>query len=199
MINLAQANSTIIEGKPLNVTCSVTSSEPVSYSWLLPNRANVTSNILQINNISKLDAGNYSSITLLPTGAYFVFSRYILSDIFYWKYLWLLFRIFQTKFLISWSRFSLFQDEALYPVKSRSLICKSVSMDWFLYFRDFCHERVKTGWNVTDLDFSHPLKQVNCFVLQNTMGIRHLFTLRYKELASTYFKGAILLFLDAYI
>ena len=29
--------------------------------------------------------------------------------------------------------------------KSRSLICKSVSMDWFLYFRDFCHERVKTG------------------------------------------------------
>lgn len=83
MINLAQANSTIIEGKPLNVTCSVTSSEPVTYSWLLPNRANVTSNILQINNISKLDAGNYSSITLLPTGAYFVFFRYILSDIFY--------------------------------------------------------------------------------------------------------------------
>ena len=60
MITLASANNTIIEEGTLNLTCNSTSSESVRYNWLLPNKTTVTSNILQINNISRTDAGNYS-------------------------------------------------------------------------------------------------------------------------------------------
>ena len=60
MIPLASANNTIIEEGTLNLTCNSTSSESVRYNWLLPNKTTVTSNILQINNISRTDAGNYS-------------------------------------------------------------------------------------------------------------------------------------------
>ena len=60
MITLASANNRIIEEGTLNLTCNSTSSESVRYNWLLPNKTTVTSNILQINNISRTDAGNYS-------------------------------------------------------------------------------------------------------------------------------------------
>ena len=60
VITQAPANNTIIEEGTLNLTCNSTSSESVRYNWLLPNKTTVTSNILQINNISRTDAGNYS-------------------------------------------------------------------------------------------------------------------------------------------
>ena len=52
VITLARANDTIIEGRPLTLTCKATGSESVTYIWLLPNKTNVISNILQIDNIS---------------------------------------------------------------------------------------------------------------------------------------------------
>ena len=60
VITLAPDNNTVIEEGALNLTCNSTSSESVRYNWLLPNKTTVTSNILQINNISRTDAGNYS-------------------------------------------------------------------------------------------------------------------------------------------
>ena len=60
VITLAPANDKIMKEEPLNLTCSSTSSGSVTYKWLLPNKTTVTSNILQINNISRTDAGNYS-------------------------------------------------------------------------------------------------------------------------------------------
>ena len=60
VIILAPANNKVIEEGALNFSCNSTSSESVRYNWLLPNKTTVTSNILQINNISRTDAGNYS-------------------------------------------------------------------------------------------------------------------------------------------
>ena len=59
-ITLAPANNTIREGRALTFTCIATSSESVTYNWLLPNKTNVVSNILQIGNINRSDAGNYN-------------------------------------------------------------------------------------------------------------------------------------------
>ena len=60
VITLARANDTIIEGRPLTLTCKATGSESVTYIWLLPNKTNVISNILQIDNINRSDAGSYN-------------------------------------------------------------------------------------------------------------------------------------------
>ena len=60
VITLTPANNTINEGRALNLTCNAIGSESVTYNWHLPNRTTITNNILQINNINRLDAGNYS-------------------------------------------------------------------------------------------------------------------------------------------
>ena len=58
-ITLAPANQIIIEGRALTFKCIATGSESVTYNWLLPNKTNVVSNILQSDNINRLDAGSY--------------------------------------------------------------------------------------------------------------------------------------------
>ena len=60
VITLAPANNTKIERRELNLTFNATGSERVPYNWLLPNKTTVTSNTLQVNNINRNDAGNYS-------------------------------------------------------------------------------------------------------------------------------------------
>ena len=64
LITLTPANNTVFEGRALNLTCNAIGSESVMYDWLFPNRANVTSNILQINNINRLDVENYGCTAL---------------------------------------------------------------------------------------------------------------------------------------
>ena len=68
MITLTPVNNTIIEGRALNLTCNTTGGDSIMYNWLLPNRTTVTSNILQIANINRSDAGIYNCTTSSTTG-----------------------------------------------------------------------------------------------------------------------------------
>ena len=68
MITLTLVNKTIIEGRALNLTCNTTGSDSITYNWFLPNRTTVTSNILQIANINRSDAGIYNCTTSSTAG-----------------------------------------------------------------------------------------------------------------------------------
>ena len=59
---------TLTPVKSLNLTCNTTGSDSIMYNWLLPNRTTVTSNILQIANINRSDAGIYNCTTSSTTG-----------------------------------------------------------------------------------------------------------------------------------
>ena len=59
---------TLTPVKLLNLTCNTTGSDSIMYNWLLPNRTTVTSNILQIANINRSDAGIYNCTTSSTTG-----------------------------------------------------------------------------------------------------------------------------------
>ena len=60
VITLAPANSTINEERTLTLTYNASGSESIEYNWFLPNKTNIISNILQINNINRREAGNYN-------------------------------------------------------------------------------------------------------------------------------------------
>ena len=60
VITLTSGSKTITEGRALKFTCNAIGSESIVYNWLLPNRTTVNSNILQIDNINRSDAGNYN-------------------------------------------------------------------------------------------------------------------------------------------
>ena len=42
------------------MTCNATGGESITYNWFLPNKTTVTRNIVQINNINRIDARNYN-------------------------------------------------------------------------------------------------------------------------------------------
>ena len=60
VITLAPANNTINEGRTLTLTCNASGSESIEYNWFLPNKTNIISNTLQIDNINRREAGNYN-------------------------------------------------------------------------------------------------------------------------------------------